>query len=769
MKRFDQEAILGRVVNNLQSKNNWSKLQADGATYQLLEAIAEPLAELGRYGEYLLQELKWDTCRNFSSAKHMARLVGKKLDRKHSAVGSLVVSHSDLDGVARYSFLGIDNFAIDSESNYDDLKLNSELKHSMYTRALVPWMSNKSYSVPIGATCTTNGGVPFVCAESKSIKACTTKWSEVVTNSESLKAFKAADGWNGYKYISIPVVQGIQKTVSLGNSDGSAGQVFLVATLDIEAADNYYTKQFCYIEVEDLKGEVTTWKEVQHLQLEDAIARSFEIEILDDLSGTAIKFGDSINGAIPSEGSKITLHYLETLGSEGNVEELYSFQNEISGADVPAGTEYNNLTIGCQNMWPILGGRDLETLKEFKANAETAYAKNYDILHTYTELEKAINSISPIPLIKVHTSTFYENSVINSTTVSSSRIGLTGLSTAMQPLNSLEAGLLETILNTELNSKVLSNKYIRYIAPKIVEIDSKISIEPKNSVQSKEDFKVELEDKLMAKFGKANINPVGCYKQADLLREALQLSTNIDSIQSTNLLSVASTDVSFGALGDKADLFFLFKFEVPNLASSVHSFEGFCDKALADGNEIPYIFNICIGNAKYTYVVKEQKTSENLKLLFEKSDFFSETAPIHVYNNSLTDTVKYAIKGLSTSKYTYSKQELQSYSSLIPATSEAFASENDSKGIYFSVTRSANQPVFYLALNAQKVAKDLGFVETVTDSNISKVYNYLLSSIDSSISRLTVSFEPVDKTVSSDWDTIMYYNNIEVVIEDAVS
>lgn len=698
----------------------------------------------------------------------MARLVGKKLARKHSAIGSIVVSHSDLEGVARYSYVGIDNFNIDAESNYDNLVKDTSLTESTYLHALVPWTSTKVYNVPTGAIFMTKSGIPFICAESKEIKTCTKEWDLVNSSAANLLAFKANDGWNNFKYITVPVVQGIQKEIVLGASTALASQTFLVSTLDIEAADSLYTKQFCYIEVES-NGEVTKWSEIQHLQLATSTDKVFEIEISDDLSGTVIKFGDSINGAIPPKDAIITLHYLETLGEDGNVTELYNFQNEIDGAEIPTNSEYPNLTIGCQNTWPIVGGKNLESLAEFKANAETAYAKNYEILHTYPELLAAINSISPIPMLKVKTSTYYETTNINSTKVVLSKIGITGLSTAVQPLNTIEASLFETIVNANLNKKVLSNKYVKYLAPEIVEIDSSIQIEPKESVISKDDFKQNLEDYLLTNFGKSKIDPIDCYKQADLIRGTLQHTSNVGSIQSTSLLTVQASDVYFGLLGANSEKFFIFTFEYPTLNLNSTSNEGYSDRSLADGNEVCYVFNVSINNNNNTFVVQETSNSEAEKLLFEQDDYFNESSVIYFYKNLNTENAKYNLKTLKAEKHTFSKDELQSISNLALATTEPYASSTDSKGYYFSVTRSKETPKFYLALNAQTVAEYLGFKASVSDNNIKSIYNNLLGSIENGSSKLTVSFEPADKTVTGPWNTVMYYNNINVDIENTLN
>lgn len=729
----------------------------------MIESIAESEAEIARYGEYLLQELKWDTSRNFSSTKQIARLVGKKLDRKHSATGTIIVSHSDLEGVARYSFLGVNNFAIDAESNYDNQEKDESLTADSYKYALTPWLGTNVYTIPLNAVFSTKNGINFICAESKSIQTWVSNWSTVEKSYTALQSFKASDGWNGYKYLTIPVVQGDLKEVTLGTSDGTASQTFLVSSLDIEAADNYYTKQFCYIEITDTDNNTTKWTEIQHLQTAESTDTVFEINILDDLSGTEIKFGDSTNGAIPSENSTIVFHFLETKGADGNVTDLYSFQNEISGVTLPTNTKYASLSIGCQNMWPIIGGKDLETLSEFKANAETAYAKNYEILHTFTELLDNINTISPIPLIKVKTKTYYETSTINNTTLYKNIIGITGLTTGLTVLNTLEKSIFEKVINTELNSKVLSNKTIRYVEPDIVEIDSAIDVELKNPIISTDDFKLSIEDHLQNIYGKANLDTIDCYMQADLIKESLNYSNNIGSIQSTSLFTIDCSSISYGSVennnGEIEDKYFLFTFTLPDVEMDMYSREGYCNRSLVDGNEIPYIFNINIADNKTTFIIKETDNTINTTFLYDVDPFFDiETASL-IYLYNFTDTEnKYSIQQLLKEKHTFLRKELASSVNLQFATTEDYSYKS------FNITRGSKTLTAYLLLDANTIANFLGFNNTVTSSNIKKVYNALLTSIDNGFSKISVSFEPADKTVNGTWNTIMYYNNIKATI-----
>lgn len=748
MKRFDQEAIMGRMLNNLKSQDQWNNLQEDGATYQLIETIAESLAEQARYGEYLLKELKWDTSQNYSSIKHMARLVGKKLDRKHSAVGTIIVSHTDPEGIPRYAYLGVNNFSIDSESNYDNLELDEDLTEDSYLEALVPWIGINSYSVNKGAIFTTNNGIQFIAAEKKTIQTTSFFWKNVIESNSSLNTFYAQGGWNNYKYLIVPVIQGIEKDVLLGTSDNTAGQSFLLSTLDVEAADNYYTKQFCYCTI---NGE--TWTEVQHLQTAESTDKVFEIEILDDLSGTQIKFGDSICGAIPDKDAEIRFHYIETLGSEGNITELYQFNNIFSGYELPETTNYVDLSIGCQNMWPIIGGKDLESLSEFKENAETAYAKNYKILHTFSELKDSINTISPLPLIKVKVSNFYNNVKVNNVDIYENCIGVTGLSTSLRPLNTTEKSLFETIVNNELNDQILSNKKIKYLPPEITEIDSAIEIELKTNIQDEQTFLTGLSDFLQKKLGKANLETIDKYMQSDIIRQSLNYSENIGSIQATNLFTIENSSLDYGVNSQQTNVF-LFTFEIPTLNMNNYGKEGYLDKSLADGNEIPYIFNLNINGNKFTFVVKE--TTSSLYTVNYFTSNFDETALSIPYYKTIEGDSKYTIYKLLREKHSFTSRELSSINNLVVDSNSSFNTIN------FYISRSNTSEIFYLLLDEASLASYLGFTETPSTD---KIYTRLKTSIDNGFSRFTVSFEPFDKTVAGNWNNILYYNNIDVTLE----
>lgn len=750
MKRFDQDAIVLRKIEYLQNYDEWKNIQRDGALYHLVEAEAEAEAELARYIEYCLQELKWDTSRNYSSTKHMARLVSKKLDRKHSAVGSIIVSHTDPEGNNRINNLGVTNLDIDAISNYDDGSLDTSLTNDIYANALVPWTSPKKYSILVGDTFTTKTGTIFTAAGTKSIQEWTGKWSSIERNEILKNNFRASGGWNNYKYLNIPIVQGEVTTVYLGTSDNTASQSYIIDTLDIEAADNYYTEQFCKAILEYKDGTKEEWKEVYHLNTCDSTSNNFEINILDDLTGTGIKFGDGINGRVPPKDVKIYLQYLKTSGSSGNVLEGYSFKNIINFITSeteqrpPSNTDFKNLTINCQNVWPIIGGKDLETIDEFKLNAETAYAKNYKILHTYNELINNINSISPIPLIKVKTQDFYGTENLENVKLYKKYIGVTGLSTSLSALNEIESNLFETTVNYKLNENILANKNIKYVSPEIIELNSFVDIELKSPVISTETYEKDMQNYLLVNLGKTNSEPIDCYMQSDLLKTALQYKSDIGAISATTLMSFNYTNLQDAQIEGEDYIGFIFN--TPSLKMDTFSHENQCALSSKDGNNVVLVFNININSNPRTFVILDNG-------IIDESRKSSIISGLKIY----TKNDRYEMKELLSEKHTFSKNELSNGNNLVYKENGAVVK------YYFSFGQEEiNANIF---LRKDLVASFLGFNTSNLPTN-ARLLTLLESSLRNEGSSTSVSIEPADSTVKGNWNSTLYYANIDVSVKN---
>lgn len=784
MKRGDPESIKGRWLGDLKQKPSYKNIQKDGAIEQFIEASSEPISEAYRYGEMMLMEMKWDTSRNFSSIKHQARLVGKKLGRKHSAVGTIITSHSDTPtdtnlGTARYENLGVSILDIDQESDYDNL-IQDVNAPTIAKQALVPYWSSKPYSIPVGAVYTAKNGLSYVCAERKVIERWSSKWSTIRQSKDLLTEFRASGGWEGYKYLTVPIVQGQQKIAYLGESDNTASQSFVLSTLDIEAADSYYTKQFLYAEVETKDG-VEIWKEVYHLSTVGCTDRYFEVNILDDMSGTEIKFGDGINGAIPPDGAKITLHYLETAGAAGNVYDLYAFNSAIDGVEIPDGL---NISVGCQNMWAIIGGEDLETRAQFKRNAESAYAKNYEIIHTYTEFGRQINLISPVPLLKSRVKSYLKATKVNNSTVYTPTIGVTGLSGNLAKLNVTENAIFNKVINDAINNNIISNKEVCYVAPNILTLNSHVSIELKESVLSEEDYKSDMVNYLQEVVGKYNLDNIEDYQQVTLIRYALEHSKNIAAIDCVDLVTFSDPKVELIGKANDTErsttykTHIAFNWTLPNININNFGAEGHCLKNAADGNVCTAIININVCENKFTFAILDNKiTTDGVNPInFINAD--GDTA----YELLEPSGSKYSIKQLKTVKTTFNRKDLRHPDTSL-AYDETASSTQISYGLtdeeliklgiikdqelvdatYFSFSPSATGLTATLAIPVNIVASWVGYNQT---SEPDKVLNELQNKLSNNVAKCSVGFEPTDKTMSTDdWNTIWYYDDISCSID----
>ena len=144
-KRFDTESIKARMIASLRMKSDWALILGNGTVGNLLDAIAEGNAEEARYMEYLLGEKKWKTAMNISSLQSNADLISYKRQLPKSAIGYVVVSHTDPVGNDRLQYYGNYFFDLDAASDYDNIEKDDdadiEAKH-----ALTPWTCNDSYT-----------------------------------------------------------------------------------------------------------------------------------------------------------------------------------------------------------------------------------------------------------------------------------------------------------------------------------------------------------------------------------------------------------------------------------------------------------------------------------------------------------------------------------------------------------------------------------------------------------------------------------------------
>lgn len=93
LAQFDYESILNDLTSKLQEKLGGS-VSGGSSVRRILEVIAEKLAQVVRYSEYLTRETKWSLAQNSSSILTQLELFGYDPHRKVGARGTLRVSAS---------------------------------------------------------------------------------------------------------------------------------------------------------------------------------------------------------------------------------------------------------------------------------------------------------------------------------------------------------------------------------------------------------------------------------------------------------------------------------------------------------------------------------------------------------------------------------------------------------------------------------------------------------------------------------------------------
>lgn len=378
MKRFTPDAVKNRMMANLRVKEDWAMLVNNGTASNLLDVMAEDKNETARYMEYLYLEKFWNTAQNYSSLQAQGKLIGYKRRLPISAIGTVIVSHSDEQGNNRLENIGSLFFDIDTKSDYDDKERNLNAS-SLEKAALVPWVSDNQYLIPKGTVFKSNNGIEYISTKSVSSRPLSDKWSNIQSSQSSYRNFIKNGGWNNIKYLKIPVIQGKRNSITLGLCDGTRFQTFVYEGTDVEDASNAISREYFSITINS-QGSTEIWTEINNLDLAGKYDKVFEKKILDDESGIQIKFGDGITGKIPPEGSMVTMNYLETLGSGGNLSQKYQITSIIPESPImdPRTNTYHNF-LSCTNIYPIIGGKDIEDISEYKLSAPKSYQKNYTI------------------------------------------------------------------------------------------------------------------------------------------------------------------------------------------------------------------------------------------------------------------------------------------------------------------------------------------------------------------------------------------------------
>jgi hypothetical protein len=376
-------------------------LTNDGTIDSVLSTMSEANAEIARYAEYLYLEKKWNSSVNMSSATHLGALIGRKPRRAVSAIGYILVSHTDIYGVNRLNNLGNYFFNINAPSDFDDITQIDTGEDASLSRTLVPWVSSDVYMVPKGTRALTDDNIEFITTQNMSIKVLTDKWSSIVNSTTKLDAFYKSGGWNGIKYLKIPVIQGRVKTIEFGQATRIRFETFKIAAPNVEDASNSISAEYLRFIITLSNDKTEEWVMVPNISLCGPYDKAFEAITSDDGTFTLLRVGDGVTGSLLPENSRVTVQYLETLGEGGNLRQKYAITKLVLPAgysmiDPRTGTPSNFLS--CTNNIPILGGREGENEDDYKTEAPISYLNAYTT-STIKSYESYIRKNSPVSFL----------------------------------------------------------------------------------------------------------------------------------------------------------------------------------------------------------------------------------------------------------------------------------------------------------------------------------------------------------------------------------
>lgn len=379
-KRFDYDSVKSRLTERMEMNSDSATILDDSAFSNVMDVFGEGISELARYLEYLLRENKWKTAMNMSSLTSLGSLIGRKRERPKSALGFVIVSHTDPNNVDRLANFGSTFFSLDERSDYDNIEKDENANY-IQKSALVPWTNAISYEIPKGTIFTANNGVQFISTKTVKCKPLVKPFKEIEANDTKKLEFIRAGGWENIKYLKVPVIQGIQKFQNVGTTDGSRFQAFKLNAENVENASNTTSRDYFYVEVTPPKSTTPErWAEVPKIRQAGPYDKVYEVKLSEDGTGIIIKFGDGVAGKLPVKGSTVTVHYLETLGSKGNIAQKY----QINKMAFPGGqkmidprTNMESSFLSCLNTTSIMGGKDIENEDNYREDAPLSYLKSY--------------------------------------------------------------------------------------------------------------------------------------------------------------------------------------------------------------------------------------------------------------------------------------------------------------------------------------------------------------------------------------------------------
>lgn len=346
MIKFDPSSIFNRSLSKLQQDPNWRVIANNSVISALLKSNAEINAETARYAEYLFKESKWDTAQNESSILAMSNLLGYQPKRKISATGEIIISADPrMHLVGKTLPLSAPNNSIYSWNT---------LKSDVYINSNSIVMDSKGNSyIPLSKMFNAN-------TKTMSLSIIQGKRKSAFIDIDTIRNTSTQSKLDPYLYIPLKI-SNCEDASSL--SSKGFFRVYVVKTQGTEV----YTEEYRVVDTMLLSNSGDYDVEVYN----DMYSRElFYLKFNNDTSR-----GRTLDISRNTSIAGIRVDYIETLGEEGNLLNLYE---NFTVADVV--TEAGNLT-GIKlygiNKTIISGGKSEETIVDVKREAPKYYITNY--------------------------------------------------------------------------------------------------------------------------------------------------------------------------------------------------------------------------------------------------------------------------------------------------------------------------------------------------------------------------------------------------------
>lgn len=363
IKKFTQNKIAERITRNFLRRENLRESLNDSAIQSMIQAIAEEFAEGMRYDEYLTRENVWDYMRNVTSAVGTASMLGYTPRRKRSAVTTLVFAVDP--NVTRLGAFEPETYneILASDDEVDALRVEGDVVSLRNLRSLRHFDNagtDPQIEIPINTVIKDeDSDVRFITLESVTLRT-----------ADNLRLDQDPDEEVTSRWARVRSIQGVKRTQMARGVRGRDFETVSINSRFVEDMGMPYSENFLEVKVREVGGsEFEPWSYVSDIREANPYDRVFTVETARDYSRVDIVFGNGFSGRRIPRGTDVEINYLETKGSEGNIDGAH----RVTDIRTTIEPQVPGVQLYVTNSSPIVNGADEDTIEDIKARAPRHY------------------------------------------------------------------------------------------------------------------------------------------------------------------------------------------------------------------------------------------------------------------------------------------------------------------------------------------------------------------------------------------------------------